>query len=499
MLAWGWALALFASTCPEPLERVEDPRVQAAQWAALGRQHALDEDWEVAAACFSRARQADPDAEEWALEWAAALVAQDRLQEARTVLGRASTGAERDELNALLALRLEDETTAREAGGRAATWDGRMLATLAGSPDAISELARDLDASGRRGWVSAALGLLAASKGRLDDARLLMKKAERAAERERLFDLREGVRTYQRRLAEQRKGPLVGAFGRTTAGVASNPLFQPSSDPASAGVFTELRAGFRLGGLVGRVGAHADFAAQQRLYLNDRSELRIADVTGLEAAGRLDIPIGKDPTAAALLLDLRFTGGWADDLRQGLGTVLEAGPALRFRVASRAHLSLGFYGVRMDLEPNFGGVDDGAPSDDRDLLGQRARIGLDWAQGSSRATVEMLFTAEQADGTEFDAIGGGGGARVAVGVARNVDVDLDVSAWFRDFGPRDVPGPLGDAETRSEVRARFGAGVRWWWMPGWALRVHNLFLTNSAVGGAAYNTNVTAGSVEAVW
>jgi len=438
-----------------------------------------------------------------ALDHGVVLLAVGAYAEAARALDRAASlgarGPELFEARALWAAKTGRAAEARRAGRQAATWEGRLLAAAQGDGASAAELGSTFGGGVRTAYSAAAIALYARSRGWSDAARDALDRAVAAADTSRAYELLVAARQMQVGLQRDRFGPVERAFARVGGGVATNPAWTSEPGDARAGAFAQVEVGVGSMARLGPVSLRARFGAQQRVYANDRGRLSRYDLTGLEGAFGFGLAIGRDPTAARLDLDARVTGAWADDLGVAVGSLLEVGPSLTFRVAPRSRLRLGFFGVRYDFDSALEPTGGGAPGDERDRVGQRAVIGVAWGGDVVRARLEGVFTAEQAETPSFDAIGGGFGGDVQVWATPRLQVGLEASAWVRDFGPTVAQGPVGSAESRAEVRSRWGLELAYRVAPAWWLRLRNDFVATFARQGSDYADNVTGAGVAIRW
>jgi len=477
--------------------------VRAAQLAAIARAHLDAADLPAARQCARAARSLDPSSARVALDAALVFVATRELQAAADALRAAAApgvaGPELHEAQALLAAAQGDEARVREAGRAAGTFEGRLLAAAAG--DGESAAALDAPAwPGRRGaWSAAARALYAHRWGRTDARRGALEQTRAEAETARVYELVLAVRRARAGLDAERWGPVERAFAKVGAGLHTNPAWVSTPRDAQAGAFTQLEAGVGLVGHLGAVSLRGRVDALQRVFVTARDELQTYDLSGLSGAVALGVPIGADPTAARLSLDARFTGAWIDDGAQAVGSLLEAGPDLSFRVASQAFLHLAFYGVRYDFDSSLAPTEGGAPGNERDFVGQRAVVGLAWEAPRASARLDAVFTAQQAQTPAFDALGGGFAGEVRVWASERLWTRLEISAWIRDFGPSARPGPVGEAQTRSEVRSRFGLELGLRLADAWSLVLRDDFVATFAREGTDYDANVARLGLEVAW
>jgi hypothetical protein len=492
-----------AAACAAGVALHPEAAVRAAQLSAVARARLDAGDREGARACARAAEAADPDSATVALDAGVVALAAGDLEAAEVALTRArargASGPELHEARALLAARRGDDAGVRASGAAAGTREGRLLAAAAGDGTSATELGGGLADGRRSAWSSAALALHARHWHRPDALRAALAQTVAAAEAARMYELLVAARRARARAAAARFGPVERAHGRVVGGAHTNPAWVSSPANAQLGAFTQLEAGVGVVGQLGRVTMRARVDALQRLFLTERGALGAFDLSGLGGAVSVSLPIGLDPHAARLDIDARLTGAWIERLARPVGSLLEVGPALTFRVAPQTRLRLAFYGVRYDFDSGLAPSEGGAPGNERDHVGQRAALGVEWAGHRARVRLDAVFTAEQAETPAFDSLGGGFGGDVRLWATDRLWTQLAASAWVRDFGPAVRPGPVGDASTRTEVRTRFGVELGYRLADAWSLLLRNDFVATFSREGSDYDANVLQLGVEVAW
>jgi len=406
---------------------------------------------------------------------AQALYALGRLDDAAVAAERALAAGLPEELGMGLLSRIHAAAgrvaASRSAAIQSATLDGRLWATALGDAPSARSVRRLADGRSEDAVrAQLALAWFSRSQGRPTRARSLAERAGARARSLGLSDLARSARALE--LGAESPWRLELRASSLTEAVA-NPLFEPGALQGNllVGGTAELKGRGQLGVVRGRA----------RLQVEGRGEAIGADGPSLGGwaligSAGLDFPIAGDPAGAIVHLDVRLQTRWLSNVRRPLGTLLELGPTLRIPLARSWQLAVGGKGVRVDVGDRFTAPDDAPVPTNRDVIGQRAFVALEHVADGVQGRVAAFFVNDQADGSAFDARGGGLAAGVDVQVGPTWTLGLGGHAALRDFGPAEAAAVAGEGETVLELRtaarvsavAELGRGFRFraehWWV-----------------------------------
>ena len=316
--------------------------------------------------------------------------------------------------------------------------------------------------------------------------------AEAVARAERALDpyVANAARAYLAR-AEAAARPRGRVGLRVLGEHLSNPAF--SSESPRDAFATRLGAFAQVSSLLGPARVLAGVDYDHRLHLNEREALSEVERAGVTAAARAELPLSTDATSAVLAVDLRGAAVGADAWRRTLGLSLEAGPSLTVRLSPRWQGSLGVYGVWTDFE------EVGLRDLDRDRVGQRARLGVDYRAPRWRLGADLTLLHDDAVGQVLDATGLGLSVAGALALGPRWDLGARLAALARRWGPIGDASLTGEAERRtdlrlfSELRVGFRVGGRWT-LVGSSTLIHQ-----AARSGRAYTHHAGALGTEWSW
>lgn len=398
---------------------------------------------------------------------AQALYALGRLDDAAVAAERALAAGLPEDLGAGLLARIHAAagrvSASRAAALQSGTLDGQLWAAALGD-EPSARAVRRLAGGGGGEAVRAQLALawFSRSQGRPVRARRL---AERAGARARRLGLTELARSARALQLGAETSWRIGLDVATTSEAIGNPLFAPRTLQGSllVGGAAELDGRGQVGIVRGRA----------RLRLEGRGEAVGSagpSLGGWAVVGEagLDLPIAGDPAGAIVHLDVRLQTRWLSNVSRPLGTLLELGPTLRIPLARSWVLAVGGNGVRVDVGDRFTVPDDAPVPENRDVIGQRAFVAVEHETEAVRGHLAAFFANDQADGSAFDARGGGLAAGVELALGPRWTLGLGGHATLRDFGPAEATAVAGEGETVLELRtaahasaaAALGGGFR---------------------------------------
>ncbi|MGF1511210.1 MAG: tetratricopeptide repeat protein [Myxococcota bacterium] len=342
------------------------------------------------------------------------------------------------------------EGAARSRALASRTHAGRIWATALGDSSSAREAAALRRSVTPRGaWASLALAHFAHRNGRTGRAIQLAEDAERRARQLNLPALQEASVQLQNELRRNRTNPAFGF----EAVLASESVFNPrtAADASDGGTFALGRVGGHLSVDVGQVRGrlHASFTGRAPI-IEGSDTVSGFGVTGTAVA---DVPVSGDPSSAVVQLGLRISSRWLDAFSEPVGSAFEAGPSLWIPLSSGWNVGISAYGVRVDISERFTVPDDSIDPTNRDFVGQRVALTVIRGDEESGIRLDAFFASDQADGTAFDSVGGGGAARATRRFSPGWVGVLGLHLALREFGPAETPSAFSVGETVLEIRS----------------------------------------------
>jgi len=503
---WGPVLSMLLAAVPcGPADAAAGlpAELQAQVAVATARQHMSAGQLVMAERCLERALAvASPSA--LTLRTQAQLLARLGKFEAAGLAAQAAAqlgdvDPELAELQARLAAAQGHRAEARRYAEAANTWMADLIAATVDDPGAAYRLNEHLDEATARGALTGlVLAGHAARQGRPGDASHF---AEAAGALARQGDAPELQRISAQLLAGlQRRAPVLwGARVRLSAEHQSNPAFAASDDRNRASsVRMAALAEVGAGGAIGKLRWRGLVQARQQVLLARRSRFCCLDVSSYSLGGVLQLPLGADPRAVLVGLMVRWTDVFADALNFHHAAHLEGGPSLTLRLGARSAIDVSFLGVYTDFV-------DTSPSDqrvsslNRDRVGQRAILGLNFGLGWVRGRAEAMFLNDDADGDAFDALGGVVSLRFEARPDEDLALFTGVSLGLRQYGPVGDRAVIGAAALRTELRTAVRLGARVRLLPRLELVLEDAYLNDAARAGHGYTENVLSVGVQSRW
>jgi hypothetical protein len=478
-----WLAALGAASPPCPIPAADDPEVRSALYAAQAHRHVQRGEVDRALVCTGAGLAEHPTAGLW-MDHARALAEADRLADALIAAERAEArGHPQDETRTFMVPLLE--ATGRTVAARASAREsgslvGRLWAAALSDPASARDVARRRDGGGRLApYTALALAHFAARSGRSGSALSLAEEAERGARRLAQTELEGAARRFQTAVRRQRPNPGWDLRVAVGSEVLFNPRFEPVARTGAALGTATVEGG--LHGQVGRVRGRLNAALTGRVPWAEPTPT--ISGFGLVVGAMADMPISSDPTSAVVQLGVRSGLRWLNGFSQPVGSWLEVGPSLWVPFGGRWRTGIGAYGVRLDVSERLGAPDDSVDPRNRDAIGQRAVLSLERRTETSRLRLDAFFASDQADGAVFDAVGGGGAARVEQHWSRAWSGAIGGHAALRDFGPSDVPSVLGGGDKVLELRTSAWFALSRRFAERWRLTVRGQVIDLARDGG----------------
>jgi hypothetical protein len=502
-------LALLASAPAEPADDVCGASVDATLEeralvaSAIGVERFAAGALDVAIPCLERARALLPLSATIARDLAIAYHAAGRLADALRQAELAMELGERDpeviELRAVLLARLGWTDEARELARTADTWEGGLVAAVLGDSTAAYEVSELVNEETRRGAVAAlVLATYAAERGDVTSARALLDAGVALASRGGESDAEYASRVFASRL-RARRGVSAASRLRLTIDHASNPTYVAEAPLLRApGLRAGLLAEGALHAPIGAARVDAAMRFDQHLFLEDRSTLGAVELSGLSMAASVEVPISRHPSAALIGARARFVDTFGDALRVHYATTIEGGPTLALPIAAGLRVELGVFGVSTDFvdrSPSSARIS----SQNRDFVGRRATLVLDWDGDWVQGRAELMFLRDDARGDAFDARGGGGALRLHARPMEGLAISTGIALLARQFGPVGDEAIIGDAATRHELRTAIDFGAEIALAGSTFLVVEDTWIRSDARRLHTYTENVISVGVEQRW
>jgi hypothetical protein len=420
------------------------------------------------------------------------------LKALETSFGLGNRSHEADELKALLLVTLGRVAEARQVAARLNTLPGALIGVTLDDPEALVSISTYVGEPTYRGLLaSAVLSASAAKTGMRVQARRLGaiaqefgNKLSRSRWSNAVFDLMSRI---------QKKHGGIKATGRlkTSFDYVKNPQFQ------AAGQST-VRSGLRLSSVAEAVLAvsfdsfeiNTAIFALNRIYLAERDLLQDYALNGLAWATEISVPLNNRPKGTRLNLSLRIKDLYAKTFALHYANSIEGGPALLLPLGPRTRIQMGILGVATDFIDRSP-PDDVVSSQNRDSVGQRAFIEIDWYKEGFRGDVAGFFVRDDARGEAFDMNGLGLSGRIHADLTGGLFLRIGAGVAVGRFGPVGEAAVLGAAAIRSEVRLYGDIGVIVQLSPWLQLSLENNYLQNAGRSGHAYTDNILSVGLEA--
>ncbi|MCK6544706.1 tetratricopeptide repeat protein [Myxococcota bacterium] len=503
------AVALLA-TLPAELPRVvcsagdvKTPEERALVAGAIGVERFAAGDVDVAITCLEEARALLPlsgtIARDLAIVYHAAGRLADALRQAELAMDLGERDPEVIELRAVLLARLGWDDEAREVARTADTWEGGLVAAALGDASAAYGVSELVEEETRRGAVAAlVLATYAAERGDFTSARLLLDAGTRLAVRGGESDAEYAARVLASRL-RARRGLGAASRLRLSLDHASNPAFVTEAPLyRSSGLRAALVAEGALHAPIGPARVDAVMRFDQHLFLEDRSALAEVELSGLSLEAGVEVPISRHPSAALIGVRARIVDTFGDALRVHYATTIEGGPTLALPIAAGLRVELGVFGVATDFidrSPSSTRIS----SQNRDLVGRRATLVLDWEGEWVEGRAELMFLRDDARGDAFDARGGAAALRLRARPTEGLSISTGVALLGRAFGPVGDEAIIGDAAVRHELRTAIDVGAEIALGGATFLVVEDTWIRNDARRRHSYTENVLSVGVEQRW
>jgi tetratricopeptide (TPR) repeat protein len=500
-LLLGLAAAQLA--CPAGDLADLEPAVAAQVAVAAGRAAAAEGDFAVGLACLDRAVALDPHAALAYRARAELRAAAGELAGATADVAQAQAEGDADPetelLAAVLHARAGDRGAAPAAATRSGTWAADLVGASLDDDAAAYRAAAHLQEPSARGALAAlVLAGYQARRGHRSDAFTLLDAAATSARVSGARDVARATRDLQDALHDQ---PPVAWAARVRATVdqLSNPGYRAPEDPEAK---SSLRVGavgeVAVASALGPARWQVELQVLQHGLLARRSRFEALDLSAYRLAGALRFPLAADPTRVVMGLAVRWIDVFGAGFDHHHAAALEGGPTLDLRLGPRVALGLAFLGAYVDFV-------DGSPSDqqvsaqNRDRVGQRALLALDFGLGWVDGRLEAMFINDDADGDAFDALGGALAAHLVARPTEDVGLFTGASATLREFGPVGDSAVIGAAANRREVRTGVELGARVRLAPHLELILEDVYVHSEARAGHGYTENVLSVGVESRW
>lgn len=326
-------------------------------------------------------------------------------------------------------------------------------------------------------------------------ARLLTETAEQRAGAAHAPEIQNAARELERRIQDHGR-VTPAARARASFDHATNPLYRDQSKESALRL--ALSGEVSLTAPIGIARLDAALRADQHFVLTNRALYQQLDLTLLNVALGVELPISPSPSAALLGLRARASDAWGDQLRVHFATAIEGGPYLVLPLGSSLALEMGFYGVAVDFI-------DRSPSDsrissqNRDRVGQRAAFALFFTSDIVEGRIEGSFLRDDALGDAFDALGGSLSGRLRAHVTGGLILGTGVSIIGHEFGPVGDLAIIGPAATRTELRTAVELSARIPFSKNASLVIEDVWLRNNARDAHQYTENVLSVGAEAAW